>query len=99
MVEKLKSRKFWLALLGALIPALAHYLDGSVSLEQAMQAASAVVVAYLFSQGYADGKALEGTVPAGRSAIASLTPYATASLRSLDEITPPDTGSGPGGPS
>ena len=99
MPEKLKSRSFWFALAAVLLPILAHYLDGSVTLGQALQLSTGAAISYILKNGYVDGKAVEGTVPEGRSAIASLTPYATASLRSLDEITPPDTGSGPGGPS
>jgi len=58
MPERLKSRKFWMALLGATLPILASYLSGELALEPAVQASSAVLCTYLLGQGYADaGKA------------------------------------------
>tara|TARA_B100000131_G_scaffold135353_1_gene131969 strand:+ start:1119 stop:1316 length:198 start_codon:yes stop_codon:yes gene_type:complete len=63
MPEKLKSRKFWFALLGALLPVIAQYFSSEVDLNAAIQLSAGVVVAYLFGQGYVDGKALEGVPP------------------------------------
>jgi hypothetical protein len=60
MPEKLKSRKFWFALLGALLPVIAQYFSAEVDLNSAIQLSAGVVVAYLFGQGYVDGKAVEG---------------------------------------
>ena len=57
MPEKLKSRKFWFALLGALMPVAAQFFS------EALQLSAAVVAAYLFGQGYVDGKAVEGAPP------------------------------------
>lgn len=57
MPEKLKSRKFWFALLGALLPILAQLLTEAVSMEAALQLSSAVIVAYIFGQGYVDAQA------------------------------------------
>ena len=54
MPERLKSRKFWIALLGAALPILAGYLSGDLALEPAIQASSAVLCTYLLGQGYAD---------------------------------------------
>ena len=64
MPEKLKSRKFWLALLAALLPVLSSYLSEDVVLGDAVQLSVGVVVAYIFGQGYVDGKAVEGSTPA-----------------------------------
>ena len=60
MTEKLKSRKFWFAFLGALLPVVAQYLTDAVPLAEALQLSAAVIVSYIFGQGYVDGKALEG---------------------------------------
>ena len=57
MLEKLKSRKFWFALLGALLPILAQLLTGAVGMDAALQLSSAVIVAYIFGQGYVDAQA------------------------------------------
>ena len=59
MFEKLKSRKFWFAFLGALLPIVAQYLTDSVPLGDALQLSAAVVVSYIFGQGYVDAKAIE----------------------------------------
>ena len=56
MPPRLKSRKFWLALLGAILPVIASYLTSEVDLDQAIQAGSAVLCTYLLGQGYADGQ-------------------------------------------
>ena len=61
MSEKLKSRKFWFAFLGALLPIVAQYLTDSVPLGEALQLSAAVVVSYIFGQGYVDGKAVESS--------------------------------------
>ena len=63
MLEKLKSRKFWFAFLGALLPVAAQYLTNEVELADALQLSAAIVVSYIFGQGYVDGKALEGAAP------------------------------------
>jgi hypothetical protein len=63
MPDKLKSRKFWFALLGAVLPIIAQYFSTEVELSEALQLSAGVVAAYLFGQGYVDGKAVEGVVP------------------------------------
>ena len=40
---------------------VAQYLTDAVPLGEAMQLSIAVIVSYIFGQGYVDGKALEGT--------------------------------------
>ncbi len=54
MFEKLKSRKFWFAFLGAILPVLAQYFSEDVTASQALQASALVVVSYIFGQGYVD---------------------------------------------
>ena len=61
MPQKLKSRKFWFALLGALLPQVAAYMSDSVTVDEALQASAAVIIAYIWGQGYVDGKALGTT--------------------------------------
>ena len=71
MFDKLKSRKFWFALLGAVLPIAAQAFTEEVALAEAVTLSVGVIVAYIFGQGYVDGKALEGTVPADREDSAS----------------------------
>ena len=59
MFDKLKSRKFWMAFLGATLPIIAQYLGSDIALAEALQLSAAVVVSYIFGQGYVDGKAME----------------------------------------
>ena len=59
MPEKLKSRKFWMALLGAVLPVVAAYLSAEIDLEAATRASSAILCTYLLGQGWVDGKAAE----------------------------------------
>jgi uncharacterized membrane protein len=60
MLEKLKSRKFWFALLGAILPIVAQILTGDVTWETALQLSSAIIVAYIFGQGYVDAQEASG---------------------------------------
>ena len=59
MFEKLKSRKFWFAFLGAVLPIVAQYLTDAVQIGEALQLSAAVIVSYIFGQGYVDAKAIE----------------------------------------
>ena len=59
MFDKLKSRKFWFAFLGALLPIVAQYLTDAVPVAEALQLSAAVIVSYIFGQGYVDAKAIE----------------------------------------
>lgn len=61
MLEKLKSRKFWFALLGAVLPILAQLLTGEVGWETALQMSGVVVVGYIFGQSYVDGRSVSVT--------------------------------------
>ena len=60
MFHKLKSRKFWFAFLGALLPIVAQYMTDDVQMSEALQLSAAVIVSYIFGQGYVDAKKLEG---------------------------------------
>lgn len=60
-MDKLKSRKFWLALLGAVLPIIASYLNSEIDVEAAVKAGSAVLCTYMLGQGYVDGKKAENT--------------------------------------
>lgn len=64
VAEKLKSRKFWFALLGAVLPIVLQVVTGEVAWDVALGASITVVISYIFGQGYVDGKAAEGQVPA-----------------------------------
>jgi hypothetical protein len=61
MPEKFKSRKFWFALIGAILPIAAQALTDDIAATEAIRLSAGVIIAYLFGQGYVDGKALEGT--------------------------------------
>ena len=60
MFDKLKSRKFWFAFLGALLPIVAQYMTDDVQMSEALQLSAAVIVRYIFGQGYVAAKKLEG---------------------------------------
>ena len=62
MMGKLKSRKLAMALLGAVMPIVGSYLSSEIDLERALALSVAAVVAYLASQGYVDGKRVEGII-------------------------------------
>jgi len=54
--DKLKSRKFWFALLGAVLPIVAQAFSSAIDPWQAAQLSAGIVVAYIFGQGYVDGQ-------------------------------------------
>jgi uncharacterized membrane protein len=58
-MEKFKSRKFWMAIISALLIVANEGLGWNIPAETVMSFA-AVVLGYLFSQGYVDGKQVEG---------------------------------------
>lgn len=59
---KLQSRKLAMALVGLLLPVLAAWLTDEIDVEKAVSMSMAAVVAYLASQGYVDGKRVEGII-------------------------------------
>jgi len=61
MENKMKSRKFWMAMMGALLPVVAALLSASMTIDQAVMESVAVVCAYIFGQGYVDAAALKRT--------------------------------------
>lgn len=63
MPDRLKSRKFWMALAGAVLPIVAQALTGEVGWTEAIAASVAVIVGYIAGQGYVDGKRVEGVPP------------------------------------
>ena len=56
MSEKLKSRKFWFALLGAILPLIAQVMTEEVALSEALQLSVGILGAYIFGQAYVDGQ-------------------------------------------
>lgn len=63
-MDKLKSRKFWLAIIGAIGPLVGQYLSQEFTLEQALMASSAILISYIFGQAYVDGKSADvGSAP------------------------------------
>lgn len=57
MTEKLKSRKFWLAVLGAVLPIIAQGLTNEVGWQEAVMSSIAILSSYILGQGYVDGQA------------------------------------------
>ena len=58
--KKVGSRKFWFALLGALLPMVGQYFSADIDPQEAMRLSLGIVASYLFAQGYVDGKEKEG---------------------------------------
>lgn len=59
MFEKLKSRKFWFAFLGALFAALIPMFSEDITVLEGVVGALGVIGSYLFGQSYVDGKKAE----------------------------------------
>lgn len=64
MSEKLKSRKFWFALLGAILPLVAQVMTEEVALAEALQLSVGILGAYIFGQAYVDGQSAAPAVEA-----------------------------------
>ena len=60
-MEKLKSRKFWFALLGAVLPVVAQAMTEDIAVAEALQLSAAIIVSYILGQGYVDAKQVEGS--------------------------------------
>ena len=60
---KLRSRKLWMALAGAVMPVLGAYLSAEIDLGEALKLSVAACIAYCASQGIVDAKTMEGWVP------------------------------------
>jgi len=64
IVERLSSRKFWMALLGALMSLLLPVLTSEIPWDVALPSAITVIVSYILGQGYVDAKEAEGVAAA-----------------------------------
>ena len=56
---RLRSRKFWLAVMGALMGVALPIVNGEIPPERGLEAAAAVLVSYILGQAYQDGKEAE----------------------------------------
>jgi len=56
-MEKLKSRKFWAAVIGACAPIVVQAVTGSVGWQEALMMTAGVLSSYVFGQAYVDGQA------------------------------------------
>ena len=56
-MSKFKSRKFWFASIGGVLPLIAEAMTGAVGWDSAVQGSLLVLVSYIFGQGYVDGQA------------------------------------------
>ena len=57
MLEKFKSRTFWLALVGAILPIIAQSMTGEVGWEESIMMSVGILMSYILGQGYVDGQA------------------------------------------
>jgi len=55
-MDKLKSRKFWIAVLGALLGIAAPVINGDIPADKGLELAMGVLVSYLLGQSYQDGQ-------------------------------------------
>jgi hypothetical protein len=62
--NKLKSRKFWMALLGAIMPIAAQAMTESIPMAEALQLSAAILMSYILGQGYVDGQGAKASLPA-----------------------------------
>ena len=60
-MDKLKSRKFWFALLGAVLPVVAQAMTEDIAVAEALQLSAAIIVSYILGQGYVDAKQVDGS--------------------------------------
>ena len=58
MNNKLKSRKFWFAVVGAILPVIAQAFTKEIGCDQAVTLSVGVLASYIFGQGYVDGQAV-----------------------------------------
>jgi len=55
--QKLASRKFWAALLGAMAPVILAYMGQEIPVIEAAKLSAGIIVSYILGQGYVDGQA------------------------------------------
>ena len=60
-MDKLKSRKLWMAIISGALIIMNEGLGWKIPAETVM-AFAAVVLSYIFAQGYVDGKLVEGDI-------------------------------------
>jgi hypothetical protein len=53
---RLRSRKLWMAFLGALLPVVAQYLTESVDLVECLRLSAGICVTYLLGQSWVDAR-------------------------------------------
>tara|TARA_R100000963_G_C4617885_1_gene86280 strand:- start:623 stop:841 length:219 start_codon:yes stop_codon:yes gene_type:complete len=53
-MDRLKSRKFWFALLGAVLPVVAQAMTEEIATAEALQVSAAIIISYILGQGYVD---------------------------------------------
>tara|TARA_Y100000310_G_scaffold297978_1_gene331457 strand:- start:19 stop:216 length:198 start_codon:yes stop_codon:yes gene_type:complete len=53
-MDKFKSRKFWFAFLGAMLPVAAQALNEDIATAEALQVSAVIIISYIFGQGYVD---------------------------------------------
>lgn len=58
--SKLKSRKFWAGLVGAVAPIVAQVVTGEVGWPMAVGSAVGVVITYILGQSHVDASAAKG---------------------------------------
>ena len=54
--DRLRSRKFWLCVAGALMGVALPILNGEVPPERGLEAAAAILVSYILGQAYQDSQ-------------------------------------------
>jgi len=54
--SKVVSRKFWMAVVGALAPIALETMSGSIDPATALYASTTVIVSYILGQAYTDGQ-------------------------------------------
>ncbi len=59
--SRIVSRKFWMAVVGALTPIALETMSGSIDAATAVYASTTVIVSYILGQAYQDGQAALGS--------------------------------------
>ena len=55
---RLRSRKLWIAFLGALLPVVAQYLTDAVDLVECLRLSAGICVTYLLGQSWVDARSV-----------------------------------------
>lgn len=56
--QRLRSRKLWMAFLGALLPVIAQYLTDAVDLVECLRLSAGICVTYLLGQSWVDARSV-----------------------------------------